>query len=69
MFPRYYQLLDNNTFILGLKVFNKYYHPEIVTSKKQSQFINEIDKLAKKLEHKGDGITLANKVYNRLLTP
>ena len=67
MFPGYYQLLDDNTFILGLEVFKKYYHPEIVTNKKQSQFINEIDKLAKKLGHKGAGITLANKIYNLAL--
>lgn len=64
LFPGYYQLLDENTFILGLEVFKKYYHPEIVINKKQSQFINEIDKLAKKLGHKGAGITLANKIYS-----
>ena len=40
LFPGYYQLLDENNFILGL-----------------------IDKLAKKLGHKGAGITLANKIY------
>ena len=67
LFPEYYQLLDDNTFILGLEVFKKYYHPEIVTNKKQSQFVNEIDKLAKKLGHKGAGITLANKIYNLAL--
>ena len=67
LFPGYYQLLDDNTFILGLEVFKKYYHPENVTNKKQSQFINEIDKLAKKLGHKGAGITLANKIYNLAL--
>ena len=67
LFPGYYQLLDDNTFILGLEVFKKYYHPEIVTNKKQSQFVNEIDKLAKKLGHKGAGITLANKIYNLAL--
>ena len=63
LFPRYYQLLDENNFILGLEIFKKYYHPEIVTNKKQSQFVEEIDKLAKKLGHKGAGITLANKIY------
>ena len=63
LFPGYYQLLDDNTFILGLEIFKKYYHPEIVTNKKQSQFVNEIDKIAKKLGHKGAGITLANKIY------
>lgn len=63
LFPGYYQLLDENTFVLGLEIFKKYYHPQIVIDKKQSQFINEIDKLAKKLGHKGAGITLANKIY------
>lgn len=67
LFPGYYQLLDNNNFILGLEIFKKYYHPEIVTNKKQSQFVTEIDKLAKKLGHRGAGITLANKVYNLAL--
>ena len=63
LFPGYYQLLDENNFILGLEIFKKYYHPEIVTNKKQSQFVEEIDKLAKRLGHKGAGITLANKIY------
>ena len=63
LFPVYYQMLDENNFILGLEIFKKYYHPEIVTNKKQSQFVDEIDKLAKKLGHKGAGITLANKIY------
>lgn len=67
LFPGYYQLLDENTFILGLEIFKKYYHPEIVRNKKQSQFVVEIDKLARKLGHKGAGITLANKVYNLAL--
>ena len=63
LFPGYYQILDVNNFILGLEIFKKYYHPEIVTNKKQSQFVDEIDKLAKELGHKGAGITLANKIY------
>ena len=63
LFPGYYQMLDENNFTLGLEIFKKYYHPEIVTNKKQSQFVDEIDKLAKKLGHKGAGITLANKIY------
>ena len=67
LFPGYYQLLDENTFILGLEIFKKYYHPEIVINKKQSQFVTEIDKLARKLGHKGAGITLANKIYNLAL--
>ena len=56
-------MLNENSFILGLEIFKKYYYPEIVINKKQSQFINEIDKLAKKLGYKGAGITLANKIY------
>ncbi len=67
LFPGFYQLLDENTFILGLEVFKKYYHPEIITNKKQSQFVAEIDKLSRKLGHKGAGITLANKVYSLAL--
>ena len=63
LFPGYYQLLDNNTFILGLEIFKKYYHPEIVVKKSLSQFITVIDRIAKKLGHKGAGVTLANKIY------
>ena len=63
LFPGYYQLLDDNIFILGLEVFKKYYHPDIVKDTKESQFIKEVDKIAKKLGHKGAGISLANKIY------
>lgn len=72
LFPGYYQLLDENNFILGLEIFKKYYHPELVTKKNQSQFTKEIDNIAKKLGHKGAGITLANKIYtlaNTTITP
>ena len=64
LFPGYYQLLDDNIFILGLEVFKKYYHPDIVEDTKESQFIKEVDKIAKKLGHKGAGISLANKIYS-----
>lgn len=67
LFPGFYQLLNENNFTLGLEIFKKYYHPEIVINKKQSQFITEIDKLARKLGHKRAGITLANKVYSLAL--
>ena len=67
LFPGFYQLLNENNFILGLEIFKVYYHPQIVTNKKQSQFVTEIDKLAKKLGHIGAGITLANKIYNLAL--
>jgi transposase len=63
LFPGYYQLLDENNFVLGLKIFEKYYHPALIINKKQSTFVNEIDRLAKKLGHKGAGKTLANKIY------
>lgn len=63
LFPGYYQLINDNTFILGLEIFKKYYHPEIVKSTKESVFIKEVDKIAKKLGHKGVGISLANKIY------
>lgn len=64
LFPGYYGLLDENNFILGLTIFKKYYHPDLITNKNQSLFMTEIDKIAKKLGHKGAGITLANKIYN-----
>ena len=63
LFPGYYQLLDENNFVLGLRIFEKYYHPDLIINKKQSTFINEIDRLAKKLGHKGVGKTLADKIY------
>lgn len=63
LFPGYYQLLDDNTFMLGLEIFKNYFHPEIVKKKKEKSFIDEIDKIARKLGHKGAGISLANKIY------
>lgn len=63
LFPGYYQLLDDNNFILGLEIFKNYYHPDIVKNTKENQFIKEVDKIAKKLGHKGAGISLANKIY------
>jgi len=35
IFPGYYKLLDDNTFVLGLEVFKKYFHLEIVKKKKR----------------------------------
>ncbi len=63
LFPGYYQLLDDNTFILGLEIFKKYYHPEQVKKKRENQFITEVDKIARKLGHRSAGINLANKIY------
>ncbi len=33
LFPGYYQLLDENTFILGLEIFKKYYHQQLLQIK------------------------------------
>lgn len=63
LFPGYYQLLDDNTFILGLEVFKKYFHPDIVKNKNLSQFEKEIDKIARKLGHISAGIRLSHKIY------
>lgn len=63
LFPGYYELLDDNTFILGLELFKIYYHPTIVKKKLLSQFVDEVDEIAKKLGHRSAGISLANKVY------
>lgn len=63
IFPGYYELLDDNTFILGLEIFKKYYHPDTLKNKKQLQFEKEVDKMAKKLGHRSAGINLANKIY------
>lgn len=63
LFPGYYQLLDDNNFILGLELFKNYYHPDIVKKTKENQFIKEVDEMAKKLGHRGAGISLANKIY------
>lgn len=63
IFPGYYQLLDNNTFVLGLEIFKKYYHPDIIKKKKEEQFIKETNKIAQKLGHKSAGVTLGYKIY------
>ena len=63
LFPGYYQMLNDNNLILGLEILKKYFHPEIVKKKKEKQFIAEIDKMGKKLGHKGAGISLAKKIY------
>lgn len=63
IFPGFYQLLDNNTFVLGVEIFKKYYHPDVVKKKKEETFVKDIDKMAKKLGHKSAGVTLASKIY------
>lgn len=64
LFPNFNGLLNENNYILGLEIFKKYYHPEFVLNKNQSEFITEIDKFAKKLGHKNAGKSLATKIYD-----
>ena len=64
LFPGYYQLLNANNMELGLMIFKKYYHPDIVIKKRQYQFILEISKLAKKIGHEKSGRLLAIKIYD-----
>lgn len=64
VFPGYNKLLRDNNYILGLEVFKKYYHPELVLKKSISEFIKDVDKIAKKLGHRNAGITLAKKIYS-----
>lgn len=64
LFPGFYQLLDDSNFVLGLKTFKKYFHPDIVKNQNEKSFIEEIDKMAKKLGHKSAGIRLATQIYS-----
>lgn len=63
-FPGFYQLLDSNSFHLGVVIFRTYFHPDIVKQKSQSQFLEEIDFISKELGHRSIGLTLAKKIYN-----
>ncbi len=47
LFPGYYGLLNENNYILGLKVFQKY-SLETIKNKKLETLINEVDKIAQK---------------------
>ena len=64
IFPGFYQLLNENNFLLGIEIFKKYFHPDLVNKIKKDVFFKEIEKLTKKLGHKNAGITLAEKIYN-----
>lgn len=64
VFPGFNNLLNDNNYILGLEIFKIYYHPDLILNKNQSEFITEIDELAKKLGHKRAGKNLATKIYN-----
>lgn len=47
VFPGFNKLLNENNYILSLEIFKKYYHPNLVLNKNQSEFVTEIDELAK----------------------
>lgn len=64
LFPGFYQLLDDNTFYLGLVIFRTYFHPDIVKEKSQSHFINEISFIASELGHGKVASRLANEIYS-----
>lgn len=63
LFPGYYQLLEECNFVVGLKIFEKFSDPKIIRKKKLETFLNEVDKIAKKLGQKRAGRNLAIKVY------
>lgn len=63
LFPGYYQLLDENNYILGLKVFQKY-SIDIIKKKKLETFINEVDKIAQKMDIKELVLHLLKKFTN-----
>ena len=63
LFPGYYQLLNENNFVLGLKIFQKYNNPKIIKNLKEEKFYKDIEKIAEKRGQLQAGITLAIKIY------
>ena len=63
VFPGYYQLLNENNFLLGIIIFQKYNNPEIVKNNKEEKFYKEIDKIAQKRGQSKAGKTLAINIY------
>ena len=63
IFPGYYQLLNENNFLLGIIIFQKYNNPEIVKNIKEEKFYKEIDKIAQKRGQSKAGKTLAINIY------
>lgn len=63
LFPGYYQLLEECNFVVGLKIFEKYSDPEIIRKKKLEAFLNDVEKIAKKIGQQRAGRNLAIKVY------
>lgn len=63
VFPGYYQLLNENNFLLGIIVFKKYNNPESVKNIKEEKFYKEIDKIVQKRGQSKAGKTLAINIY------
>lgn len=63
IFPGYYQLLNENNFLLGITIFKKYNNPESVKNIKKEKFYKEIDKIAQKRGQSKAGKTLAINIY------
>ena len=63
IFPGYYQLLNENNFLLGIIIFQKYNNPESVKNIKEEKFYKEIDKIAQKRGQSKAGKTLAINIY------
>jgi len=63
IFPGYYQLLNENNFLLGIIIFKKYNNPESVKNIKEEKFYKEIDKIAQKRGQSKAGKTLAINIY------
>lgn len=63
IFPGYYQLLNENNFLLGITIFKKYNNPESVKNIKEENFYKEIDKIAQKRGQSKAGKTLAINIY------
>ena len=63
IFPGYYQLLNENNFLLGIIIFQKYNNPEIVKNIKEEKFYKEIDKISQKRGQSKAGKTLAINIY------
>lgn len=63
-FPGYYQLMSDANIDIGVKVYEKYYHPEEVLKKGKEEFIDEVEKMSKKIGHRTAGRSLAKKIYN-----
>jgi len=63
IFPGYYQLLNENNFVLGLKIFQKYNNSKIIKNLKEEKFYKDIEKIAEKRGQLQAGITLAIKIY------